>query len=378
MGGAGSLDEVEAAARPDDLTWSEAHHALVPLMRADNATNIVYILREYLGLVVVLGGCSWAYHAWMTGRLTLVAFVPLAIVGMFLIAALQHRLSGLAHDASHYALFKNKLANELVSDLLLMFPVMGMTQRFRASHLGHHQFINDPERDPDLIRLNDSDPQRFPVSRLGFVLRYVVLALVWPPKILHYLMGQAKGANLQTGPHVKELHNVYRFRVGRCLRGAYWVSVLTVVHALHAWPIFLLFWVVPLLTFYPMLMQLREIAHHSNAPDDGDLTNSRVFLVNPLLSACVFPYGQDFHVTHHLFAMLPHYRMAEAHAILNRYPPYREQVVVCRGFFFRTLGTKGPSVLEELARRPRAGDLLWDGLPVRRVEEGETIAVASY
>jgi fatty acid desaturase len=134
------------------------------------------------------------------------------------------------------------------------------------------------------------------------------------------------------------------------MRGTYWLTVLTAVHAFGVWPVFWLFWVVPLLTAYPFLMQLREIAHHSNAPDDGDLTNSRVFLVNPLLAACVFPYGQAYHLTHHLFAMLPHYRMAEAHAILMRHPPYRESAVVCRGFFFPRLGAEGPTVLDELSK----------------------------
>ncbi len=71
----------------------------------------------------------------------------------------------------------------------------------------------------------------------------------------------------------------------------------------------------------PFLMQLREIAHHSNAPDDEDLTNSRIFDVNPLVSGSVFPYGQAFHVTQHMFAMLPHYRIAKAHEVRMRYRP---------------------------------------------------------
>ncbi len=122
----------------------------------------------------------------------------------------------------------------------------------------------------------------------------------------------------------------------------------------HAWPIFWIFWVVPLLTVYPFLMQLREVAHHSNAPDDGDLTNSRVFRVNPILGAMVFPYGQAFHLTHHLFAAVPHYRIDRAHAILERYPPYREQVITCQGYFFRRNGTEGPSVLDLLSGPPPA------------------------
>jgi hypothetical protein len=49
-------------------------------------------------------------------------------------------------------------------------------------------------------------------------------------------------------------------------------------------------------------------------------------------------------------------------------------VVICHGFFFRTPGTDGPSVVEELSRTPRPGDLLWDGPPRHRVEAEEPIA----
>ena len=76
-------------------------------------------------------------------------------------AVFQHRLSGLGHEGSHYALFRNRLANELASDLLCMFPLMAMTQRFRVTHLAHHQYLNDPERDPDNARLH-FDGDRFP------------------------------------------------------------------------------------------------------------------------------------------------------------------------------------------------------------------------
>lgn len=344
---------------PRDLSWDEAHHALIPLMRPDNRTNIPYILREYLGLGLVLAACAASMGAWRAGQISTAAFLPLAAIGIALVATFQHRLSGLAHDASHYTLFKDRLANELASDLLLMFPLVAMTQKYRAAHLGHHQYVNDPGRDPDLLRINHPEPHHFPIPKSGFWWRYVVRAL-WPPEILKYLFGRAKAANLGVADGV-ELRSAYRPRVARSLRGAYWLSVLTVVHATGAWPVFFVFWVAPLLTVYPFLMQLREIAHHMNAPDDGDLTNSRVFEVNPFLAAAVFPYGQAFHLTHHLFAMIPHYRVAEAHAILSRHRPYREQVVVCRGYFFRRSGSPGPSVLDLLSRPASLPSHTWKG-----------------
>jgi len=333
-----------------DLSWDEAQSAIRPLLRTDNRTNIVYLTLEYLWLGLVLWGCSAGYFAWSSGRLSTGGFIPWAAAGVALVAVSQHRLSGLAHDASHYTLFKNRLANELASDLLLMFPIVAMTQQYRAAHFGHHQFVNDPERDPDLVRLNHPDPHHFPVSKAQFWRRYVLRGL-WPPSILRYLFGRAKAANLGTAEPSPVVRTAYPKSVARRMRGSYWLAMLATVHALDVWPIFWLFWVTPLLTTYPLLMQLREIAHHSNAPDDGDLTNSRVFRVNPLWSACVFPYGQAFHLTHHLFAMVPHYRVAEAHRRLLRHRPYRENVVVCNGFFFRRLGTGGPSLLEVLSRQ---------------------------
>lgn len=328
------------------LTWAQAHRGLVPLMKADNSTNIGYLLLEYAGIVLTLALGTRAYAAWTDGTMPTWAFVAVAPVVMMLAAVFQHRLSGLGHEAGHYTMFRNKLANDLVSDIFCMFPLMAMTQRFRATHLDHHRFVNDPERDPDRVRLTSLPADKFPMPKGRFWTRYVAESL-WPPLLLHYLYGQAKNANVG-GPKMK---NVYSFRIGRGMRGAYWLTVLTFVHAFHLWPIFFLFWVAPLLTFYPFLMQLREIAHHSNAPDDGDLTNSRVFLVHPLVSACIFPYGQAYHVTHHMFAMLPHYRMARAHRLLQDYPPYRDEVIICRGYFFPRLGTKGPTVLDVLAER---------------------------
>jgi fatty acid desaturase len=228
-----------------------------------------------------------------------------------------------------------------------MFPLMAMTQRFRVTHLGHHRYLNDPARDPDAARLHfDADRDPFPMMKSRFWYRYVVLS-AWLPSLLRYLYGQAKNANVTAG--LREPKGVYRFRVGRCLRGAYWLPMLTFVHLSALWPIFFLFWVVPLLTVYPFLMQLREIAHHTNAPDEGEFTHSRNFHCNPILNFCVFPYGQDYHLTHHVFGVMPHYNLARAHRILMRYRPYREQAVSCYGYFFRRWGKPGPTVLDVMA-----------------------------
>ena len=177
------------------------------------------------------------------------------------------------------------------------------------------------------------------MSKATFWYRYVVMSL-WPPVLLRYLYGQAKNANVTAG--FREPRCVYRFRVGRCLRGGFWLPTLTIVHLTGSWPIFLLFWVTPLLTFYPFFMQLREIAHHSNSPEEGEFTHSRNFHCHPIFNWAVFPYGQDYHLTHHVFGLIPHFNLTRVHKILLRYPPYREQATACHGYFFARRGSAGP------------------------------------
>lgn len=348
---ASRAEPAETCAHEKDLTWSEVHHELLPMMHADDRASVLCIAREYASLTLALAAGAWGLSALHAGSLSLALAVPVVVLLAAVIAAVQHRLSGLAHEASHSRLFRNRLVNELASDLLLLFPILAVTSKYRAAHLGHHRYVNDPARDPDWQRLAEFEPMDFPKSKPRFWVRYVLRGL-WPPAILRYLLGRARAANLTQSPSGElELREVYRGRVARSLRGAYWLTVLTVIHLYNYWLVFVLFWVLPLLTFYPFFMLLREIAHHANAPDDGLYTNSRIFEMNPILAWAVFPYGQDFHLTHHLFAGIPHHRIREAHRLLQRYRPYRERVTVCRGYFWRR-GSEGQSVLDILAARP--------------------------
>ena len=53
-----------------------------------------------------------------------------------------------------------------------MFPLMTTIHFYRLFHLGHHQFTNDPERDPDLLNLgHGKQANEFPMSRRRFITR---------------------------------------------------------------------------------------------------------------------------------------------------------------------------------------------------------------
>ena len=116
-----------------------------------------------------------------------------------------------------------------------------------------------------------------------------------------------------------------------------------------AWGYFALLWILPLFTAFPVFMVLREWVQHGNA-DRGRMTNSRVFLVDPLTRYAVFPLGMDYHLPHHLFASVPHYKLKALHELLLRDPEYAEKGVIVEGW--TGINGKGdPSIVEVLGPR---------------------------
>ena len=69
---------------------------------------------------------------------------------MILIGGIQHRLAGLGHEASHYCFMKNRFLNDFIPYVFCMFPLLTTVHFYRLFHMAHHQFTNDPDRDPDL------------------------------------------------------------------------------------------------------------------------------------------------------------------------------------------------------------------------------------
>lgn len=99
----------------------------------------------------------------------------------------------------------------------------------------------------------------------------------------------------------------------------------------QAWNLYTLLWVLPLFTTFPLFMILREWVQHGNA-DRGRYTNTRVFFVNPLVRFAIFPFGMDYHLPHHLYASVPHYKLKRLHAFLQTDPKYVENARIVEGW----------------------------------------------
>jgi fatty acid desaturase len=388
------------------------------LRKTDNLTNWFYLIREYLFLGSVVGLTIAFYQLRGGWGLHWLWDVPLTLVAIGLVGAGQHRLSTLGHEASHYMLFRNRLLNELVSDIFCMFPMWSTTHHYRLQHLAHHQYPNDPERDPDVSQMTASGHRfAFPMSPRRFVWECVLKQLLWFPKLIRYIRVRARysttgggtGPYEARGPRSKLLvlvgvlylavlagaltalvmldqpvllavvpaglltavlifyarvpAHLYRQslvkpdispRMMTFGRVTHWTLTFTALAWLTCltdlpWGLYyLLLWLVPLGTSFSFCMILRQVVQHGNATQER-LTNTRIFLVSRQIRFAVFPLGMDWHLPHHLFPMVPHYRLKQLHALLMESEEYRASATVVEGYFFHRRPPQHPTVTELMA-----------------------------
>jgi fatty acid desaturase len=160
---------------------------IMRLRAVDHVTNLGFLAIEYACLAAVIGGAI-AFREWRRGSgLPWGWDLPVLTLAIVLVGALQHRLAGLGHEAAHYSLLKNKLLNDLIGDVFCMFPILSTIHSYPLFHLAHHQYTNDPKRDPDLVTLGASKMvERFPMPRWDFIKSFYLRAFTDPLAFLRY------------------------------------------------------------------------------------------------------------------------------------------------------------------------------------------------
>jgi fatty acid desaturase len=385
------------------------------LRQTDNVKGWFYLAREYALLALILGPTIGFFYYLEAAELSWLWAIPVTLIAITLVGAVQQRLATLTHEAAHYMLFHNRLLNEIASELFCMFPIFGTTHSYRVQHLGHHQFPNDPERDPDWVQMRRSGHRfQFPMSRLRFLWHCVIKQILIPLYPLRYALVRAsyvvdkgEGTPYRMQRHqgrVLALASVLYLvtlvatlaglvylgdfvlltvvpaclwvggmafftlapalwfeeyfiksdlpvRVQKCMRLTFNTLVLTGVAFLTLWTgkpwwlFYVVLWMLPLGSSFAFFMILRQIVQHGNAGTER-YTNTRIFHIHWLLNWAIFPIGNDYHLPHHLFPMVPHYNLRKLHELLMQTEEYRTNAVVVEGYFLPEDPPERPTVMD--------------------------------
>jgi fatty acid desaturase len=254
-------------------------------------------------------------------------------VAIVVIATRQHALAVLMHDASHHLLSRNKRLNDAVSSVLLSFPILTSTSRYRTHHLLHHQHVNT-EQDPDLENTVCA-PSRIALTKQLLADLAGINAIKTLTTLSHFgIIGPLfKPAGALDGISAFEK----RLAIG------FYLTVIAGVTIAGIWPEFLLYWILPLATVLAPILRFRALAEHGGCPDSHELNMARTVHAGYLERFLLAPCNVNYHLEHHLYPSIPFYNLPRLSRLLRDKPVFEANAHMNDGYF-----VGDPSVFEEV------------------------------
>ena len=262
-----------------------------------------------LGTIALVLVIAWTHFTWWV-----------VLPAVVLIGIQQHALFVLAHDSAHYRLYGTRWLNDAIGRFVGTIGGVSMMS-YRVIHRLHHNNLYG-EVDPD-IALHGGYP-RGKIYLLKKLAKDIcgMTAL----KTYAYFFGNpAINANTQQAQRpLDDTSAALRASARRDRWGVVAFHIGAPIIALIAGgPValfkYLILWTLPLATVIQPILRLRAVCEHGAVTDlSTPLTAARTNLVGPLARFVMFPHHVNYHVEHHLFPAVPHYRLPQLHAELAR------------------------------------------------------------
>jgi fatty acid desaturase len=297
---------------------AESRRAIKAMSTPIPSRGVVKYLATYLQI-----GAARALHLFAQNP-----FVT--VLAIFFIAARQHSLYVLNHDASHDMLFASKDMNRRVASLLsnaIFFhhPEAYSFVQWRRRHRMHHRYLYT-DRDLDLAsRVRQGDTEHG-FSRTELFIDLLKTGLKSSLGLFtasqECVDADEKTLRPARGSHLALLFRriesdpeMEQERVQKLICFAILLPPLLYL----APTTFLLMWIVPMYTVYPAILRLMDLTEHVLRVDTLEvLENTRSTVPGMLGTLFVSDTNRTYHREHHMYSAVPFHALPELTAILGR------------------------------------------------------------
>lgn len=236
----------------------------------------------------------------------------LYIITVMWIGARQNGLGVMMHEAVHYRLLPNRKWNDWVGEILTAWPVLVTVNGFRQTHWAHHRHVNKAE-DPDW-----QHKRVYPRAVLDVV--FITLKFWLGFHAARMFVELNRAAKIPG-----------RLKYARLF---FYGTVIAASIAFHFWLGLLLYWMVPLFTYFLWIIYIRGAAEHFDSLEDQDdlLAKTRHIEANLFERLLITPNYIHVHIGHHLYPSVPFYNLRELQRLLMLNPDYARRAHVTRGY----------------------------------------------
>lgn len=264
---------------------------------------------------------AWAVIVGAILVATIAHNVLVSILCIFIVATRQNVLGLLIHEQTHYCGFRGRYG-DLIANALAGYPLIVLSvENYAKVHLAHHQKFFTTE-DPDFLRKNGKDwilPHKS-AALLGLFLKDLVgLTLIRNIK--------SKNVTVPDEQFRRRNPTPAWFKIGYfCIAAA----ILTVT---HGWWVFLIYWVIPLVTVLQVLVRWGALCEHIYGVEDGLVEDTSPTIILSRLDYLLIPnLNFTLHPYHHYYPAVSFANLPKVHAIFDKEGLIREDLVF-NGYF---------------------------------------------
>jgi fatty acid desaturase len=277
---------------------------LQSLSRQSMADTIAAIAVLWIEVAALVTGAN------LVPRLPLAWAIPVGILLVLLMGLRMNAFGVILHEGSHGFLARSRVLNDRVCNWGIAFWTINSVEEYRPTHRLHHRYLGQ-ERDPD---------------RTFYLVPYRRGALT--SLLLQDLLGvtafrrattRISGTSQESGAPASLLTRP-QLLVGKFVTQLVILGQFIVFQGARRGVLFyVVFWLVPIVCMYPMILRLKTITEHfdSGLRDPNSVhwiarTSSAGWLENHLLGA-----RMEYHFEHHVLPTLPYRGLKRLHRQLS-------------------------------------------------------------
>jgi fatty acid desaturase len=212
------------------------------------------------------------------------------------------------------ALFKTRALNEFAGEWLCGRPILAELGSYRHYHLSHHRFTQS-DKDPDLTL-----SAKFPTTRASLVRKFMrdLTGQTGVKQLMAQIVMSFRLAGDEDAIKAAQSDAAQAFKARDLWKSLpVFAGIMLLMSLLGDWWYGLVFWLLPYLTWFQLVLRIRNIAEHgATEQSDNPLRNVRTTMAGPLARGFLAPYWVNYHLEHHLVMHMPCWRLPRLHALL--------------------------------------------------------------
>lgn len=251
---------------------------------------------------------AWAV---IIGAITIATKVDLwwvTAIAITIIAGRQVVFGLLVHDQAHKLGLRGP-KGDIFTNIFAAYPLMGFSvENYAKIHLAHHKYYFS-DKDPDYIRKSGKEWQT-PMSKRELA--------GW---FLRDLMGLST-LKLIASKRPKTKFSEFERSVPtpKWIKPVCYLALAIGLTYFKLWPVFLLYWVLPMLTIFPLLVRWGALTEHIYETQGLTIEENSPFIIPNWFDRLIFPnINFTFHPYHHRYPAVAFSELPKVHELYKSY-----------------------------------------------------------